>query len=206
MTITTVACKMSVVFPVMVSIFYFHEKIILSKIAGIILALISIFLLIKKENTPQKKKKLFLMLLPIWLFIGLGTCDSLVKIVQQIYISKGEESLFTSSLFSFSLLAGLVYGIFTKDFFKKFLHLYTLLAGIFIGLANYGSMYFLICALNYSHIDSSIVFGLVNIGIIACSLFIGSLFFHEKMLLTNKIGIFIAFISIIFMTISQWHG
>jgi drug/metabolite transporter (DMT)-like permease len=206
MTITTIACKMSVVFPVMFSMVYFHEKIMLTKILGIALALFSVFLLIRKEDSQQKKKSMLLLLIPLWLFLGLGISDSLVKFIQQTYISSEQASLFTSTLFTFSLFAGLIWGVFRKDFFRQFLHVNTIMVGIILGISNFSSLYFLLYALNFSKLDSSIVFGLVNIGIIIFSLLLGSFIFKEKMQPLNRIGILVAVLSIVLMTISQRNG
>jgi len=79
--------------------------------------------------------------------------------------------------------------------------------GIALGISNYGSLYFIIRALNHqtnngNTFDGSIVFGINNLGVIALSVLIGLLFFKEKLLKINWIGIIISFIAIYILSIT----
>ncbi|GAB4448996.1 MAG: DMT family transporter [Bacteroidales bacterium] len=200
-SITTVACKMSVVIPVAFSIIYDHEKIYLTKVVAIILAVFSIFLLVKREkNKTITKTGWWILFLPFFLFVGLGVSDSLVKLIQNEYIKPEDSSFFTSSLFSFSFIASLLVGRFQKGFFKKIFKFQNIIGGVLLGLANFGSLLYLLKALNYSGYDSSIVFGIVNLGIILLSVLIGFFVFNEKMLKINWAGIALAVVSILMLT------
>jgi len=200
-SITTVACKMSVVIPVAFSIIYDNEKIYLTKVVAIILAVFSIFLLVKREkNKTITKPGWWILFLPFFLFVGLGVSDSLVKLIQNEYIKPEDSSFFTSSLFSFSFIASLLVGLFQKEFFKKIFKLQNLIGGVLLGLANFGSLLYLLKALNYSGYDSSIVFGIVNLGIILLSVLIGFFVFNEKMQKINWAGIALAVVSILMLT------
>lgn len=73
--------------------------------------------------------------------------------------------------------------------------------------SNYGSLYFLIRALNFKDqlgdkIDGSIVFGINNLGIIALSVIIGLLVFKEKFLKINWVGIILSCIAIYILSTS----
>jgi uncharacterized membrane protein len=76
-----------------------------------------------------------------------------------------------------------------------------ILAGIGLGLPNYFSIYFLIGALR-SDIANTKVFILNNVAIVLISTLLGILFFNEKLLKKNWIGIGLAVISIILISIS----
>ncbi len=200
-SITTVACKMSVVIPVTFSIIYDNEQISIYKIIGILLAVLSIFLLVKRENGGQKANRIWWMvLLPLFLFVGLGVSDSLVKLIQNEYIKPEDSSFFTSSLFSFSFVASVLVGLTQKKFIKNIFSFKNIIGGILLGLANFGSLFYLLKALNYSGVDSSIVFGIVNLGIILFSVLIGFFAFAEKMLKINWAGIVMAIISILMLS------
>lgn len=200
-SITTVACKMSVVIPILFSIIYDREKIFFAKVAAIVLAILSIFLLVKRDkNNLRRKPQWWLLFLPLFLFIGLELSDTLVKLIQNEYIKPEENSFFTSSLFSFSFLASLLIGIFQKHFFIKFLKIQNIIGGILLGFANFGSLLFLLKALNYSSYESSVVFGMVNLGIILLSVMFGLILFNEKLTKINWAGIALAFVSIFMLT------
>lgn len=200
-SITTVACKMSVVMPITFSIIYDHEPISIHKIIGIIVALFSIFMLVKrKESNIKINRSWWMVLLPLYLFMGLGLSDSLVKLIQNEYIKPEDGSFFTSTLFSFSFIASVFVGFTQKQFFSNLFKIKNIIGGILLGLANFGSLYYLLKALNYSGMESSIVFGIVNLGIILFSVLIGFFVFAEKMLKINWVGIAMAIISILMLS------
>jgi drug/metabolite transporter (DMT)-like permease len=197
-SITTVACKMSVIIPILFSILYYKEIISWQKISGIVLALVALVFSVWKK--PEKKEGIFLIFLPLILFLGLGTIDTLVKYAQQSYILPAEASFFTAFVFGISFFAGVIVGVFRKDFFKGFTRLHVLVFGVLLGLSNFGSFYFMICALNKSGWDSSVVFGVNNMGIVALSVLAGLIWYKEKLKIINWIGISFAFIAIWFLT------
>lgn len=192
-SITTVACKMSVIVPVAFSILFYSEVVTSVKLLGLGVALLALLLTIWRK--PEKKQEVFLMFLPLILFVGIGVIDTLVKYAQQDYV-KNDVSFFTAISFGVSLIAGLIAGFTKKNFFKGFRNSPTVIFGIMLGMANFGSVYFMINALNKSGLESSVVFGLNNIGIVTISVFIGLIFFKEKLKIINWIGILLSIIAI----------
>lgn len=203
MSITSVACKMSVVIPVVFSIIYDKEKITVMKIIIILLAIVSIFLLLQLNNENKNTiKSLYMILLPIFLFLGLGFSDSMIKYTQTKYISSNDFSFFTSILFFFSFLSSIILGWFKKQFIKGFYSYTTIIGGVLLGLSNYGSVYFLLQALSKSGLESSLVFGFVNLGIILCSVLIAFIIFKERLSKRNRVGLITAMITIILMIVN----
>lgn len=192
-SITTVACKMSVIVPITFSILYYSETVTNLKLLGLTVALFALILTIWKK--PEKKQEVFIIILPFILFAGIGVIDTLVKYAQQDYV-KDEVSYFTAISFGVSLLAGLTFGLTRKNFIKEFKNIPTILLGILLGIANFGSVYFMMNALNKSGFESSVVFGLNNIGIVSISVFVGLLLFKEKFKLVNWIGIVLSIVAI----------
>jgi drug/metabolite transporter (DMT)-like permease len=203
MAITTIAGKMSVIFPILFSIAYdVQDTISLLKTAGILVALTGVLLTVYKKRTDLPEPAF--IYLPIILFIGMGLVDSLVKLAQYKYISDTNLSLFTAILFSISALSGMVASFFQKGRFKSIFTPRALLWGALLGGVNFGSIYFLVKTLNYIHpeqgmIDSSVVFGINNIGIVALSVILGMLLFHEKLSYINKAGVLVCIIATILL-------
>lgn len=202
-SLTTVASKMSVIIPILFSIFYYQESIITLKVIGIILALIGVFSTIytKQDLSSKINFKSFSTLLI--LFIGMGVIDSLIKFTQESYhISSSKSAFFSSTLFAIAFLSGFIYTLIKKDSFKSYLNLNVIFFGILLGLANFGSIYFLIEALNTKILDSSIVFGINNVGIVVLSVLLGIILFKEKISNVNMIGVFISIIAILTLSFS----
>lgn len=198
--ITTISNKMSVIIPIAVSIIIDPLDILTNfKAIGIILAILAVFLSVyRKRKVEFDPRNIYL---PIILFLGMGLVDSFVKYAQQYHVADDVLPVFTVILFAMAALAGMITKIIRKTSFKELISTKTLLWGIGLGLSNYGSLYFLIKALNFKNqsgetLDGSIVFGINNLGVIALSVFIGLIVFKEKFLKINWVGIILSFIAI----------
>jgi drug/metabolite transporter (DMT)-like permease len=190
---------MSVVFPMLFSIMYYHEKIYLLKIAGIILAMLSIILASIKEKEGKIILKDFIY--PFSLFIGMGLIDSLIKFNQEENLKHTGAIESSTLIFIVSGLIGILVMSLRKKKSMNQLKTKTLLYGTALGLANFGSLYFLILALNVNFIDSSIIFAINNLSIIIVSALTGSLIFSEKLSKLNWLGVLISLIAIASLSI-----
>ncbi|MFP4488711.1 MAG: hypothetical protein ACLFN1_05365 [Bacteroidales bacterium] len=197
--VTSVASKMSVVIPITFSIFYFNEDLGVLKAAGIMLALVSVFMTTYNRD-KTKKRGPEVMILPLVLFLGAGIIDSLIKYSQQVHIIEQGTIMFTSVLFSISALTGVLFSFFRKDNFKSKNIIKIIVAGISLGIVNFGSLYGIIMALDSNILDSSIIFGINNIGIVVLSVITALIFFNEKLSRLNRAGIILSVITIIFLS------
>lgn len=196
--ITTIANKMSVIIPITFSILYFSEAMSLLKALGIFLALISVLLAVYKRNMDEKNRFSFL---PIIMFLVVGIIDAAVKLAQHSYVSEEDISLFTSLSFGLAGLIGISSLTIQNKQWKSFTNSWVWIYGVLIGLANFGSIYFLIHALNRSGFDSSIVYGVNNMGIILISIGLAVAFFSEKLTKLNLLGVFLALLAVTILTI-----
>ncbi|PLX14683.1 MAG: hypothetical protein C0597_09615 [Marinilabiliales bacterium] len=204
--VTTISNKMSVIIPIAVSIIIDPLDILTNlKSAGIILAIIALFLSVyKKRKVEFDPRHIYL---PIILFLGMGLVDSFVKYAQQFYVADEVLPVFTAILFTMAAISGLITKFLRKTSFLYLVEKKTLLWGIALGISNYGSLYFLIKALNHKNqigetLDGSIVFGINNLGVITLSVFIGLIVFKEKFLKINWIGIVLSLIAIYILSIT----
>ncbi|MEZ5103033.1 MAG: DMT family transporter [Draconibacterium sp.] len=193
-TLTTLANKISLVIPVFFSIYWFHEKISLIKYVGLVLAIVSISLTLYKSDLG--KTKFSFLFLPIIIFFGSGFTDSVVKYAQAVSISSNESAMFSAFVFFVAFLFATIFTLVKNK--TVLIHFYspTFFFGILLGLVNFGSLYFIINALNKSKLDSSLVFALINISIVCLSAIIGILYFKEKLNKLNITGIILAILSL----------
>ncbi|MFV0592851.1 MAG: hypothetical protein ACK5M7_15825 [Draconibacterium sp.] len=195
-TVTTLATKLSLVFPVAFSIIYFNEKLSALKMLGIVLAIVAVALTVYKKDLARTK--LSLAFLPLLIFVGSGMVDSLVKFVQATKIGTEEASQYATLVFFVAFVCGLIFLLLSKQFQVKF-HPPTLVLGTLLGMVNFGSLYFLIQALNKSAMASSLVFALNNMLIVALSTLLGTMVFREKLNKINFAGILLALLSLYFL-------
>jgi drug/metabolite transporter (DMT)-like permease len=197
--VTTIASKMSMVVPVLFSMLYFSEKSGFLKISGLAIAAVAVFL---SSYRPINKSKGFLLfILPIIIFLGSGITDSLVKYAQTYYIPNNISLLFSTVVFFTALVLGIIYTLVRRNSISASFSLAEIIGGTILGIANFGSLYFFILALNNSKLDSSIVFGLNNICIVLLSVLIGSTIFKEKLTKVNFAGIILALAAILILMI-----
>jgi drug/metabolite transporter (DMT)-like permease len=195
MAVTTIAGKMSVIFPIAFSILWDPgDSLSLLKVTGILAALPGVLFTIYKKR--DKVPELSLLYLPMILFVGMGVVDSLVKLAQYEYISDNSLSLFTALLFGISAVCGILISLTSRQRLRSLFNIRVAGWGILLGFVNFGSIYFLVRTLNYRHplrgsIDSSVVFGINNTGIVALSVLLGVLLFRENLSRINIAGIFI---------------
>lgn len=195
-TVTTLANKLSLVFPVAFSLIYFNEQLTTIKAIGIVTAIIAVGLTVYKKDITRTN--LIYIVLPLFLFLGSGLIDSLVKYVQAVKISDSETSLYTILVFAVAFVVGIMVTIITKTYRQR-LNPATLVFGTLLGVVNFGSLYFIIKALNNSGLESSLVFALNNMAIVAFTAILGTLLFKERLNKINFIGVILALISLYFL-------
>ncbi|MFA5329952.1 MAG: hypothetical protein WC384_19300 [Prolixibacteraceae bacterium] len=195
--VTTIAGKLSMVIPMLFSLIYFSEKSSFLKISGLILATVAVFLTSYRPINKARNRMLFL--LPLIIFLGSGITDSIIKYSQTHFVYNNLSLLFSAVVFLTALITGLIYITLNSGSGSKTITIAELLGGTILGIANFGSLYFFILALNNSRLDSSIVFGLNNICIVLFSILTGTFIFREKLLKVNFTGIFMAIIAILIL-------
>lgn len=202
MSVVSVASKMSVAIPVVFVILYYKESIGVLKIIGILMALVSVYLVsVRKKDGLSIDMNYFIF--PLLVFLGSGIIESSIKFLENTYVPDGEVSLFSASTFFFACVTGiLIFGLRrlrSKSSFKS----KDLIGGFFLGIPNYFSIYFFILALRIEGLDSSSIFIINNVSIVLLSTLLGIVFFRERVIVKNWIGIAIAILSIILITYTQ---
>jgi|AntRauMFilla1563_2_1112583.scaffolds.fasta_scaffold06119_3 drug/metabolite transporter (DMT)-like permease len=193
----TVSSKMAMIIPILFGIIIFNENLGISKLIGIIVALLAVYFTSKKESGEIKTPNYLLLIL---LFFGAGCIDTSMNFIQHHYVKEEETSIFTSFTFLFAFLFGILY--FTLKSIKRASKINgkNILGGILLGIPNYFSMHYLIKALQNKNLESATIFTLINIGVILLTTILSLLIFKEKIKRENFIGIFLAIIAVFLVT------
>jgi drug/metabolite transporter (DMT)-like permease len=134
-------------------------------------------------------------------FLGFGTIDILFKKVAAF-----KEVPYTTSLFFIYSLAfiiafaGLLIRVIGRKARISWPHI---TFGLILGVANFGNILFYLRAHKALAGNPSAVFSAMNIGVITVGTLVGLFVFNERLSLLNKIGIGLAIIAIILITLSQ---
>lgn len=202
LSVVSIATKMSMVIPILFGFIYYKEDANALKIIGIFLALIAVYFssLKAKSNVSINKKYI---IYPILVFIGSGIVDTSIKFLEDSFVAKNDVPLFSATIFfAAGVVGALIIGFKAINGTIK-IELKNWVAGIFLGIPNYFSVYFLVQALRSEGLESSEVFTLNNVAVVMLSTILGILLFKEKLILKNWIGIFLAISSILLIFFSS---
>ena len=196
----SIAVKMSVVLPVVAGLVLYGEKVTALGYLGIALALVAVILgTRKKVEGPKQSVGWVLLLLPIILFFGNGSIDVILKYAQHNWLKPTEMATFSGVLFGFAFLWGLLFATYTMVFKKQYPTGKDFMWGLLLGIPNFGSIYFLLEALDKANMPSAAIYPINNVAIVGLSALSGVFFFGEKLWPVNRIGLLAAFLAIILL-------
>ncbi|MCD8412134.1 EamA family transporter [Tenacibaculum finnmarkense] len=210
LAVASVAGKMSVTIPIVFGVFLYDESIGLIKIIGVLLALTSVYLASAKSDTASVNLKD--LKYPILLFLGSGCIDTLLKYMEISYVSKSAIPMFLATIFGCAFIFGCFFmalQVLKASILDKKIKsiqrkqeegkqiIKNIIGGIVLGIPNYYSMAFLIKALKTEGLESSTLFTINNVSVVILTTIFALLFFKEKLVKKNWIGIGLAVISIL---------
>ena len=198
--VASVANKLSLIIPVVLSVYLYRETVQGWKLVGVILALAAVILTCyppakKAPDTPAAKSK-WQYLLPFILFIGSGLLDALINHVQQSFVTAENQNAYLVSGYLSAAVTGsliLSVGLISGKFVFTWKNL---LAGIIIGIPNYFSIWCLVRFLKISPWQSSASIPVNNMGIVLFSSVVAWLLFKEKLSFINWAGILLSLLAI----------
>jgi len=196
LSVVSVATKMSVAIPVFCGIFLYDESMGILKLAGILLALVAVYLTSIKTRDGLSIKWQNLIF-PLLVFLGSGIIDTSIKFLETSYVSRTDVGLFSTSIFATAGLLGVLVMTYQAIQGKLELQFKNVLGGIALGIPNYFSIYFLVLALRSEGYESSTIFTMNHVSIVALSTILGIVLFKEKLIPKNWIGLILAIVSII---------
>lgn len=197
--ITSVTVKMSLAIPVALAIYIYAESVYLAKILGVIAALVGVFLITYQKKSEKKAKNGNYWFL-IVLFLGSGALDTLLNYVEKKALGDLSPALFSAIGFGIAGCIGLLVLSIALILGKQQLKLKNIIAGIFLGVPNYFSIYFLIMAIR-EPMDDSITYALNNLGIVMASFALGIIFFKESVTRLKIIGGVVALVAILLLMV-----
>jgi drug/metabolite transporter (DMT)-like permease len=196
--IGTVTQKMSLLLSVGFAIWAFSEPVNGFKTAGLAAALCSVVL----ANWPDRSggqalPYRTLWMLPAWTFLSSGLIECALNYTERQWLqSTGLEGhlAFTTVLFATALSLGLSALAFGGLRGQLQLHGRSLLAGLVLGIPNFGSIYFLLRALGEG--QGSVVLPINNVAVIGVLALLAVLLFREKLSPVNWTGVGLSLLAI----------
>ena len=196
-TITSLSSKLSVVLPTLAGVVLFSERLNFVASMGIVLALVALVLVVggKKETSKTNKTN---WLLPILIFFGTGTGDILMKLTEQKN-QADDMSFMIAFIYFIALLFGILIVAYDLLRGRSKWQWKSAVGGIGLGVINFFSTFCVYHAMRC--FDNVVLFPVYNIGVVSLTALTGWLLFKEKLTWKNYLGLAIAIIAVILITL-----
>lgn len=185
---TDLVQRISLVLPLIASFYIFNEVFSLFKISALLFGLLSVFLIMHRNEKNIHNKNTYLL---FYIFLGYGIVDVLFKLMSKMPF----QSLLLL-VFLGCIVTTLFYIIYKRIKFS----LKSIFVGIILGILNFTNIYTYLLAHIQLAENPVIVFTTMNLGVIGLGLLIGAVFFKEKISKLNIIGLICAIFAILILS------
>lgn len=197
-TITSLSSKLSVVLPTLAGVLIFHEHLNLKVSIGIVLALVALVLVVGGNGKHTDKMKMAKLLLPLLIFFGTGIGDILMKLNEQRNTADN-MGFMIAFIYTIAMLFSIILVAYDLIRGKSKWQMKSLFGGIALGVINFFSTYCVFHAMRY--FDNVVLFPIYNIGVVCLTALVGWLLFKEKLTWKNYLGLAIAIIAVVLITV-----
>jgi drug/metabolite transporter (DMT)-like permease len=202
-SVASVANKMSIVIPVTLSVYLYHETLSYVQIIGIALAMIAVVMVsFKKSDQSVKISASWHYLLPLILFFGCGSIDALISYLQRNFTGAQMSNEFIlSSAFMFAAIAGTFSFVSLLLMKKTIWHTKSIIVGLVLGIPNFFSMFLVMKSLESNYLNASTFFPVNNMSIVVLGTMISIVAFKEQLSKLNVLGIMLSVFAIILIAL-----
>jgi len=195
---TDIAQRLSLFIPIIASLYLFGDKFNALKIAGLLIGFTAIILTLFRKSEVKSERTNYLF--PAMVFVGFGVIDVMFKKLATNIVVPYTTALI--EIFCISFIVSLFVVCYTIFIRKQKVELVNFLCGSILGLFNFGNIMFYMKAHRVMANHPSTVFAAMNMGVIVAGTLIGIILFKEKISKLNYLGIMMALIAIILITLS----
>jgi drug/metabolite transporter (DMT)-like permease len=199
-SMSAMASKMSVVIPVLVAVIFLGESIGIKGIAGVILALVSVYLVSTGSESGLGSVGRFDPVL-LLVFIGSGMVDTGLNLIKYADFKGFNNLQFASITFGGAAVVALMVSVFQLNRWKLFFRQGSfkgIVLGVLLGTINYFSIVAMYAAIDAYQGKTGVFFTLNNIGVLLLTIFLGY-FLGEKYNSKTLVGVFFAIIAILLL-------
>jgi drug/metabolite transporter (DMT)-like permease len=187
--IAALASRLSVAIPSLLAFLLYGDSLTVMKIAGLVAALLALYLCTAPERGAGALKSRLFQLMPILVFVTFGCYFSILKYLQTYYLDNSSYHYYVMSGFVFAFVSSIVIGLGKGVFSPADFRVRHILAGIFLGVINYVAVYALLKVLALQGWESSQLFPIYSVGVVAVSALLAVLFFKERLSGRKTLGL-----------------
>ncbi|WP_201312511.1 EamA family transporter [Dyella sp. EPa41] len=185
---TDAAQRLSLLISLLAAFLLFGETLNLAKGAGIALGLLALLCMVWKVDArgPDEARG---WLWPLVVFIGFGLIDILFK-----HVARAGTPFAASlqAMFALAFVVSLALLLWRRWHDRTFFTLRDAIAGLLLGLANFGNIVFYVRGHQALPDHPSLVFASMNLGVVVLGAVVGTVAFRERLSGVNVLGLGLA--------------
>jgi drug/metabolite transporter (DMT)-like permease len=159
------------------------------KVAGLGAALLALYLCTAPDRRVGAPTSRLLQLSPITLFLTFGVYFTVLKYLQTYYLTESSYHSYVMSGFVFAFLSSIVIGAAKGVFARAEFRLRHFGGGLFLGMINYVAIYSLLKVLDLKGWESSQIFPIYSVGVVAVATLLAFIFFRERLSRQKMLGL-----------------
>ncbi|MBA2077079.1 EamA family transporter [Rhodanobacter sp. PCA2] len=187
------AQRLSLLISLLAAFLLFGEKLDATKVLGCALGLLALLGMVWRSGQARGEGGAAQWLWPLLVFAGFGTIDIALKRVSAAGVPLG-----TSLVAMFALALPVAFALAAARRLRGGAHftLRNALAGLLLGLCNFGNILFYLRAHRALPQHPALVFASMNLGVVVLGALTGVLLFRERLSRTNLAGLVLALAAI----------
>lgn len=194
--VAALASRLSVAIPSVLAFVLYGDSLTMPKVAGLCAALAALYLCTAPgRNSSGSGFRLF-QLMPILVFITFGGYFSILKYLQAYYLDGAAYHAYVMSGFVFAFMSSIAIGLARGVFSAAEFCIKHVLAGVFLGGINYVAVYALLEVLALEGWQSSQLFPIYSVGVVAVSAVLAMLFFRERLSKQRTVGLAVGMVAV----------
>jgi drug/metabolite transporter (DMT)-like permease len=198
-SVAALASRLSVAIPSILAFLFYGDSFNAAKVAGLAAALLSLYLCTASTERYAVSRPLALKLLPLLVFLTFGCYFIVIKYAQAHYLSEASFHDYVMAGFLFGFLTALAICSARRLLVLKQFGLVHVAAGLILGVVNYAAVYTLIKALALEGWESSQLYPMYSVGVVAVSTGLAMLLFNEKLSNIRKVGLVVGVIAVVLL-------
>jgi drug/metabolite transporter (DMT)-like permease len=194
--IASLASRLSVAIPSILAFRLYGDSLTVVKISGLLAALLALYLCTASDQRGRTSNPGLLQVSPIILFLTFGAYFTILKYLQTYHLTESSYHSYVMSGFIFAFLSSIVIGIGKRVFAPTDFRVRHCIAGVILGVINYIAIYALLKVLALKGWESSQLFPIYSVGVVAVSSLLATLFFRERMSRQKTIGLAVGLVAV----------
>jgi drug/metabolite transporter (DMT)-like permease len=186
---TDAAQRLSLLISLLAAFALFGETLSIGKGAGIALGLLALTCMVWRVAPASNGHAERGWLCPLVVFVGFGAIDILFK---RVAAAGAPFPASLQAMFALALVVSLVILLWRRWHDRTFFTLRDAVAGLLLGLANFGNIVFYVRGHQTLPDHPSLVFASMNLGVVALGAVVGTVAFRERLSWVNGVGVVLA--------------